>query len=305
MCADCETLRAVIVDLQASEEELSFQVKALAYKLAQSAKAELALIAKLAARDEESPDKVEIRELLEFARDALGKNKRWSIEPGGDRWALAEKTLKWVTKAYVEKDRKPAEARALAFDACKTALIGLGGNPYVGKQGRSPVPYPGAKRFNDLEHAFSKTSRFGTCWELATGLSFTDLDPDAEANDAKWAVAFQGVARDVARRDRKMDREGQRAMVLRIGDPVDVVLEAASARGFEWRQVSPTQWELQCPVHDDRSPSCQLGEGSDGRALLACLACGADAGAVAGALGLSLADLFVRDPSWRPNRAAA
>lgn len=52
------------------------------------------------------------------------------------------------------------------------------------------------------------------------------------------------------------------------------------ARGSSWR----------CPAHEDRSPSLSVDEG-EGRALVKCFA-GCSAEAVAGALGLAMADLF-------------
>ena len=55
------------------------------------------------------------------------------------------------------------------------------------------------------------------------------------------------------------------------------------------------QWTAQCPAHDDARNSLSISEGRDGRILLHCHAgCGVDA--IAGALGLSVKDLFAEDP---------
>lgn len=50
-------------------------------------------------------------------------------------------------------------------------------------------------------------------------------------------------------------------------------------------------WTGRCPAHDDRTPSLTIGVGSDGRVLLYCFA-GCAAEEIAGAVGLSLRDLF-------------
>ena len=59
------------------------------------------------------------------------------------------------------------------------------------------------------------------------------------------------------------------------------------------RPVGPGRWLARCPAHDDKSPSLSVREADDGRTLLTCFA-GCDAGAVAGAVGLTLRDLFPR-----------
>lgn len=51
-----------------------------------------------------------------------------------------------------------------------------------------------------------------------------------------------------------------------------------------------------CPAHDDRKASLSVSEGDDGRILLKCHA-GCEADAIAGALGLTMADLFVEKRS--------
>lgn len=59
------------------------------------------------------------------------------------------------------------------------------------------------------------------------------------------------------------------------------------------RPVGPGRWLARCPAHDDKTPSLSVREAEDGRTLLTCFA-GCDAGAVAGAVGLTLRDLFPR-----------
>lgn len=67
------------------------------------------------------------------------------------------------------------------------------------------------------------------------------------------------------------------------------------------RLVGPGRWLAKCPAHDDRSPSLSVREADDGRTLLTCFA-GCDAGAVAGAVGMTLRDLF---PAGSVNAAHA
>lgn len=57
------------------------------------------------------------------------------------------------------------------------------------------------------------------------------------------------------------------------------------------KQTAPGRWLARCPAHDDKSPSLSVREADDGRTLLTCFA-GCDAGAVAGAVGLTMRDLF-------------
>lgn len=57
------------------------------------------------------------------------------------------------------------------------------------------------------------------------------------------------------------------------------------------RRSGPGRWLARCPAHDDKSPSLSVREADDGRTLLTCFA-GCDAGAVAGAVGFTLRDLF-------------
>jgi hypothetical protein len=60
------------------------------------------------------------------------------------------------------------------------------------------------------------------------------------------------------------------------------------------RETKPDNWEACCPAHGDKSPSLSITRGDDGRVLLKCWA-GCGAAEVVQAVGLTLADLFVRD----------
>lgn len=59
------------------------------------------------------------------------------------------------------------------------------------------------------------------------------------------------------------------------------------------------QWSARCPAHDDQHGSLSISTGQDGRILLKCHAgCGVED--IAGALGLSVKDLFVDKPKDAP-----
>lgn len=83
--------------------------------------------------------------------------------------------------------------------------------------------------------------------------------------------------------------------------PCDRVLSALREQGY---QPTPAGagWSCQCPAHDDRTPSLSIRAGDDGRALVKCHA-GCTVGAVCGAIGLRVADLFADDPSRRNGHA--
>lgn len=57
------------------------------------------------------------------------------------------------------------------------------------------------------------------------------------------------------------------------------------------RAAGPDRWLAKCPAHADRSPSFSVKGLPDGRILMHCFA-GCDTGAILGALGLTLLDLF-------------
>ncbi len=81
-------------------------------------------------------------------------------------------------------------------------------------------------------------------------------------------------------------------------DPIQEVLSRL-------RKVKPTgesSWEASCPSHDDGSPSLSVSRGEDGRVLVCCHAGCATCDIVAD-LGLTLADLFVRNGSPKPAKS--
>lgn len=89
-----------------------------------------------------------------------------------------------------------------------------------------------------------------------------------------------------------------------MSDPLEGVLCALRAEGYE-PKGSGTRWTCRCPSHDDRNPSLSISVGEDGRVLLCCQRnppCTADA--ITAAIGLTLADLFPRDPTRQNGRTA-
>jgi hypothetical protein len=61
-------------------------------------------------------------------------------------------------------------------------------------------------------------------------------------------------------------------------------------------------WIARCPAHEDRTASLSVTAGDDGRVLLHCFA-GCAAADVVAAVGLSVADLFLRRPTENMSRA--
>lgn len=59
------------------------------------------------------------------------------------------------------------------------------------------------------------------------------------------------------------------------------------------KQTSPHSWMARCPAHEDRTASLSVREADDGRILLHCFA-GCEAHDIAGAVGLTMTDLFPR-----------
>ena len=85
-------------------------------------------------------------------------------------------------------------------------------------------------------------------------------------------------------------------------NPIDIVLDRLAA--YRLRPTGADRWRACCPAHDGSNPSAlSVGAGREGQVLLHCWH-GCDADAVAGALGLELAELFPpRDSgAGRPQR---
>jgi hypothetical protein len=77
----------------------------------------------------------------------------------------------------------------------------------------------------------------------------------------------------------------------KTGKPIDDVLPRL--QGVRCHQEAG-KWEARCPAHDDRKPSLGVAVGKDDRVLLHCQA-GCPVEAIVKAIGLEMADLFVRD----------
>ena len=73
-------------------------------------------------------------------------------------------------------------------------------------------------------------------------------------------------------------------------DPIGILL----SRLDHVKETGADQWQARCPAHPDRNPSLAIARGDDGRVLLKCWS-GCGAAEIVQAVGLTLADLFVRD----------
>lgn len=70
-----------------------------------------------------------------------------------------------------------------------------------------------------------------------------------------------------------------------------MTVDAITSRLEGVRRTGRDRWVARCPAHKDRGPSLSVRELDDGRVLLHCFA-GCEVGAVLGAIGLDLADLY-------------
>lgn len=203
----------------------------------------------------EDPQAKEIAELLKYAKEQWGKNKRWAIDPGGDRWTLTLKQLK-----------RPA----YNFDVLKTCIDGLTREPFVGPRGRASEQYPGSEKLVDITYAYGTDERI-RAW----------LDKAERALNPKPAVAPVPMVT-------QLRRERQPSVWQ---EPIHLVLGALEARGLRWRPGQADTWSAQCPAHDDRDPSLSIRMVDDGAVLLHCFA-GCPNDEVVAALGLAFSDLF-------------
>ena len=76
-----------------------------------------------------------------------------------------------------------------------------------------------------------------------------------------------------------------------IGDPVDNLLSR-----LDRVRKAGRGWTAKCPAHEDRTASLSVTAGDDGRVLVHCFA-GCAVADVIGAMGLQVADLFIRKPT--------
>jgi hypothetical protein len=84
--------------------------------------------------------------------------------------------------------------------------------------------------------------------------------------------------------------------------PLDLVIGRLERMNLTVKQTGPSQWEAQCPSHDDRQPSLSIGEGDDGRLLLYDHA-GCELDRILTALGFTAAELFPDDGTGNHNGA--
>ena len=76
--------------------------------------------------------------------------------------------------------------------------------------------------------------------------------------------------------------------------PTELILSAVRQHGGDPRPAG-VGWSCRCPAHDDQKPSLSINTGNDGRVLVKCHR-GCTPEEIVGAVGLTLADLFPKDP---------
>lgn len=234
------------------------------------------LKADLAQVRDDAPESVEIKGLLAFARDTLGKSSRWYIGSDGDRAKLARATVK-----------------RYGIERAKQTVIALASKPYAGPRGRAAEAYPGATKYNELEHCWGTDKRFTEMEAIYAALTTPTLEDPPQPEPPKLEAVDEIVEVDGARLnyttfDRARTRRHDWANA-----PIDTVLGALTDRGCEWRPGQADRWMAQCPAHEDRSPSLSIQRNADGRVLVHCFA-GCEGDDVIGALGLEWRDLSDR-----------
>lgn len=199
------------------------------------------LKAELAQQREESPEGQQLKNLLNYAKETLGKTKRWYIGLDGDRAKLAKKVL----VRYGE-------------ERCKKAVRGLAAKPYAGPRGRSAEQYPGSKRWDDLDYCWGTDKRFTDCEQIAEELEHPTLEAVPDLPPKK------------PRRDGPVVK---RIKSVEAGDapPIDTVLHNLTMRDCDWRAgADPDRWRAQCPGHMGDGYSLAIQRNADGMVLVHC-----------------------------------
>ena len=73
--------------------------------------------------------------------------------------------------------------------------------------------------------------------------------------------------------------------------PIQMVLDKLNSNGLKVKETGNSQWQAQCPAHDDQNPSLSIKQLNDGTILLRCFA-GCSTDKICDSLSLSVPDLF-------------
>jgi Arc/MetJ-type ribon-helix-helix transcriptional regulator len=241
---------------------------------------------KLEKQESNEPEHDDTRELLLVWKDATGRTNGVDISPVGKRYALAKAGVKrWGVKR------------------CEHALRGLGLQPWAGPRGRSATEYPGAKKYNDVEHALGdevRMEKLEALWLAHITPSLLDAPPEEPAPPEREP---ESEVRQFVRYAYGDDCTlpyvpASRERSPRIGawdarPPIDKVIGALRERDLAVvaHQGQPDSWSAQCPAHEDRNPSLSIHRRHDGVIGLNCFG-GCDTAHVVDALGLDWSDLW-------------
>lgn len=250
------------------------------------------LKSELAGFRDEQPESGEVKELLILWKTLLNKNAKTYIGLEGKRAKVAQVAIKrW------------------GQPRCEKAILGLSLKPWAGPQGRATQQYPGAKRYDDVEHALGDETRLEALEKVAAMYERpTLMDEPVGPAPAPKLVPVSGelepesltrqALRDVFREDCKLEhRPASREPKRRVRPwddrpPVDKVLGALRDRGCSIvAGADADSWGAQCPAHEDRSPSLSVTRKHDGMMLLRCWS-GCETVDVLAALGLEFRDLW-------------
>ena len=81
--------------------------------------------------------------------------------------------------------------------------------------------------------------------------------------------------------------------------PADFAARLADL-GYRVIRCGPSQWQAQCPCHDDRTPSLRIGTGRDGQLLVYCHGCNAPFADLLAAAGITpIGEIDPSTTSWK------
>jgi len=235
--------------------------------------------------------------LVKHWKKACGKKANTAIPAGGKRWKVALAALERTED--VERELNPDGYDIRAFKRCLKAIDGLASRPFAGPRGRSAEQYPGAKRYDDVEHALGDEKRQEQCEGYVdepndptppTGHpSGRPPSPSAPAGAARQPLPPDDDYRHMTRHMKQHHLQSDWQHPL---DVFGAFLDNLEQRGYTVRRRGDHQASAQCPAHDDHHPSLDITWGRDGKVLMICRSHGCTAEDVCATVDWPLRWLF-------------
>lgn len=220
------------------------------------------------------------------------------------RQASTKDAVGLVPAAWVDADTEDAVARlSIELWAPPSFIIASGTGRHAYWLFTSPISAERVERINRaLARRYEADERVfdaGRILRLPNTLNHKSDPPVRvellEAAGHRYAVEdletelAEELAAEPATKGRKSVPVARVADRDEVSPPVENIL--GRLRGV---RRTTNGWTAHCPAHDDETPSLSIKEGDDGRVLMKCHA-GCESEAVVAAVGLTMADLFVRD----------